>query len=73
MTVKCISQTLFFFFVDSLSLTWFSTSIQRNYMPAGDPFIKLVVSKVSSVSFFIFNRYCFHNKVPVSKQQMNHV
>ena len=51
MTVKCISQTLFFFFVDSLSLTWFSTSIQRNYMPAGDPFIKLVVSKVSSVSF----------------------
>ena len=51
MIVKCISQTVFFFFVASLSLTWFSTSIQRNYMPAGDPFIKLVVSKVSSVSF----------------------
>ena len=51
MIVKCISQTVFFFFVGSFSLTWFSTSIQRNYMIVGDPFIKLVVSKESSVSF----------------------
>ena len=51
MIVKCISQTVFFFFVDSSSLTCFFTSIQRNYMIVGDPFIKLVVSKVSSVSF----------------------